>query len=153
MPVMDGYGATKAIKSRPKGKELPIIAVTASTYEGARDQVLAAGCDNLLRKPFREGQIFQMLEVHLGVEFIYEDIEPAPKEFSGLVFEQEIALPAKLRQNLLTALRYHDPEQIKSSITAIEPNYPNLAAQLRKLAKNFKYDQIIKLILSMESEG
>ncbi len=34
MPVMDGYEATKRIKATEKGKDIPIIALTASAFEG-----------------------------------------------------------------------------------------------------------------------
>ncbi len=146
MPVMDGYAATKEIKSGPTGNEIPIIAVTASTYEGARGQVLAAGCEDLIRKPFREGQIFHMLEKHLGVEFIYQDLEPPPPAVSKSFVKQQISLPAELHQNLLTALEYHSPQLIEASISALESDYPELATYLHKLANEFEYDQMKTLI-------
>ncbi len=152
MPVMDGYVATKEIKSRKDGQAVPVIAVTASTYEEERSQVFAVGCDDFLRKPFREGQIFQILEKHLGVEFIYEDVETAPRELSGLGFEQEILLPADRRHNLLTALEYHDPHRIEASIRALESDYPDLAAHLRQLANEYAYEQIETLIDSFPVE-
>ncbi|MGA9382129.1 MAG: PAS domain S-box protein, partial [Phormidium sp.] len=46
MPVMDGYEATKIIKSQPGGQNTIIIAVTASALEEERSLVLAAGCDD-----------------------------------------------------------------------------------------------------------
>ena len=149
---MDGYVATKEIKSRKDGQAVPVIAVTASTYEEERSQVFAVGCDDFLRKPFREGQIFQILEKHLGVEFIYEDVETAPRELSGLGFEQEILLPADRRHNLLTALEYHDPHRIEASIRALESDYPDLAAHLRQLANEYAYEQIETLIDSFPVE-
>ena len=75
MPVMDGYTATKEIKSNPRGQEIPIIAVTASIYEEERSQILAAGCDDLVRKPFQEEQIFKMLAEYLNARFEYVEIE------------------------------------------------------------------------------
>ncbi len=153
MPVMDGYAATQEIKSSSTGQEIPIIAVTASTYEGARDQVLAAGCNDLIRKPFREGQIFHMLEKHLGVEFIYPDHDLAPKAVSQPFLEQQISLPAELRQNLLTALEYHAPQRIEASIGALESDYPDLAAYLHQLANEFEYDQMNALIEAAETES
>jgi len=146
MPVMDGYTATREIKSRSKGQEVPIIAITASTFEEERSQVLSAGCDDFVRKPFREALIFQMLEKHLGVEVIYEDQEPTPKVESAFISVQQVTIPTELRENLLEALMDHDPVRIKASITIIEEEYPELAARLHQMASTFAYDQMKTLI-------
>jgi len=153
MPVMDGYTATREIKSSETGQAVAVIAVTASTYEEERTQVLAAGCDDLLRKPFREGQIYQMLEKHLGVEFIYENQESTPKAESKAISKHEINLPEKLRQILLTALEFHDPQRIEASITALESDFPDLAAHFHQLANEFDYDKIKLLVESDEKEN
>lgn len=59
MPVMDGYQATKTIRANEAGKgtHTPIIAVTAFTMQGERDQCLAAGMDDFLAKPVRLGTL------------------------------------------------------------------------------------------------
>ena len=51
MPVMDGFAATAAIRALDSGSEVPIVAVTASAMPGERERCLAAGMDELLRKP------------------------------------------------------------------------------------------------------
>lgn len=53
MPVMDGYEATRQIKSHLKGQATVIIALTASALEEERTIILSAGCDDFVRKPFR----------------------------------------------------------------------------------------------------
>jgi signal transduction histidine kinase/CheY-like chemotaxis protein len=73
MPVMDGYEATKTIKSHVKGSATTVIALTASVLEEEKAIVLSAGCDDFVRKPFKEAMIFEMLAKHLGVQYIYED--------------------------------------------------------------------------------
>ena len=54
MPVMDGYEATKYIKSTTQGNATAIIALTASVLEQERAIILSAGCDDFMRKPFKE---------------------------------------------------------------------------------------------------
>lgn len=51
LPSMDGYAATRRIKSIEKLKEVPVVALTANVLEGAREKVLAAGCNGYLQKP------------------------------------------------------------------------------------------------------
>jgi len=84
MPVMDGYEATKQIKATTKGQATAIIALTASALEEERAVVLSAGCDDFLRKPFREADIFAIMNKHIGVRYIYEDQTPAKAEQSDL---------------------------------------------------------------------
>ena len=52
MPVMDGYEATQKIRSDPRFRSLPIIAVTANTSAQDRQQCLQAGMNDHVGKPF-----------------------------------------------------------------------------------------------------
>lgn len=61
MPVLDGYQATKAIRAQETDSRTPIIAVTAFTMQGERDQCLAAGMDDFLAKPIRLGTLREAL--------------------------------------------------------------------------------------------
>ena len=63
MPEMDGLEATAAIRSLPGAKAgIPIIAMTAHAMEGDREQFLAGGMNDYLRKPASRDQILDVLE-------------------------------------------------------------------------------------------
>jgi CheY-like chemotaxis protein len=55
MPVMDGLDATREIRRLERGRNIrvPIIAMTAQTMEGDRDNCFAAGMDGFASKPIR----------------------------------------------------------------------------------------------------
>lgn len=84
MPIMDGYEATQQIRlqeeelnttnSTSKPRTI-IIALTASVFEEQRKAVLDAGCDDLLRKPFREDKLLNKISEYLGVKYIYQQEE------------------------------------------------------------------------------
>jgi len=65
MPVMNGYESTREI--RAAGINTPIIAVTASALAEERERCLACGMNDLITKPFRQSDIYMMIERHLGV--------------------------------------------------------------------------------------
>ena len=61
MPVMDGYAATRALRSRPRWRDLPVIAMTANAMVGDRDKVLAAGMNDHIAKPVKVEEMFATL--------------------------------------------------------------------------------------------
>lgn len=51
LPGLDGWEATRRLKSRPETKSVPIIAVSAHAAAGHRERARAAGCDDFESKP------------------------------------------------------------------------------------------------------
>jgi len=80
MPVMDGYESTHRIKSTEKGKQTPIIVLTASTFEGERKRINSMEIQGYICKPFRENELFGAIGKALGIQYTYEDETPASQE-------------------------------------------------------------------------
>jgi two-component system cell cycle response regulator DivK len=57
LPVMDGYEATRRIKSDPATKSIPIIVITSYALSGDEGKARAAGCDAYVTKPYRPRQL------------------------------------------------------------------------------------------------
>ena len=73
MPDMDGYKATKIIRSNSSFKKLPIIAITASTMVGDREKCFKAGMNDHVAKPIDPKALFKALS---------QWIEPRERECS-----------------------------------------------------------------------
>ncbi len=65
MPVMNGYEATSIIRDFPD-EEIPIIALTASTFLSKKELALQSGMTDFLAKPFTPDDLSLMIEKHIG---------------------------------------------------------------------------------------
>jgi CheY-like chemotaxis protein len=65
LPVIDGWEATRRLKTDPATREIPIIAVTAHALVGSREQALAAGCDEFDTKPIQFEGLLQKIDAVL----------------------------------------------------------------------------------------
>lgn len=145
MPVLDGREATRRIRAASPSSNRPtIIALTASSFEEERADVLAAGCDDYLRKPFREHELITLLEKHLGVRFIYQ--EDVNQTHPPIDPQAVAALPEALRAPLTQALICLDTAAIDQAIAAIQEQDAQLSATLMAWAKDFEYERILALL-------
>ncbi|QDT92075.1 response regulator [Gimesia algae] len=64
MPVMDGYEATRFLRSQ--NHQLPVIAITAHTLISDREKCLAAGCSDYLGKPVKYNVLSEMVSRYLN---------------------------------------------------------------------------------------
>ncbi|MGH9364844.1 MAG: response regulator [Thermoanaerobaculia bacterium] len=66
LPGLDGFEATRRLKSQPETKHIPIIVLSAHGMEGAREKARAAGCDEYETKPADYDQLVAKIRLLLG---------------------------------------------------------------------------------------
>jgi CheY-like chemotaxis protein len=67
MPEMDGYEATRAIRSLERGGQRAIIiALTANVMSGDRDRCLEAGMDDYLPKPIQAHEFYDSINAWIA---------------------------------------------------------------------------------------
>ena len=155
MPVMNGYEATKYIKSHLKGQAVYIIALTASTFEEERVIVLSAGCDDFVRKPFRQEVMFDKIAEYLGVEYVYEEEAILPTDSLEpdfeltLDYDSLIVMPLEWRSQLEKAAGELDDEAIALLLAQIPDEYSALALALQEKVNDFDFDDIVNSLQSI----
>ncbi|PRC95172.1 response regulator [Solimicrobium silvestre] len=62
MPVMDGYEATRQLRSLPQFADLPIVALTAGAFKAQQDDALTAGMNAFVSKPFNVEELVTTIQ-------------------------------------------------------------------------------------------
>ena len=150
MPIMDGYEATKQIKSHLKGQATVIIALTASTFEEERAVVLSAGCDDFVRKPFQDEKIFAKMSEFLGIRYVYEDsdhsgLSESETTIEKLTPESLRVMPTEWIVELNQAATKLNEYSILTLIEQIPAEYASVAKGLMDLVNHVRFDVIVSL--------
>ena len=66
LPVLNGYEATSQIRTDPKLKATPIIAVSSYAMKGDEEKARTAGCDHYVTKPYSPMQLLKIIRSLLG---------------------------------------------------------------------------------------
>ena len=66
LPALNGWEATRQIKSNPTTQAIPVIALTAHAMASDREQALAAGCDDYDTKPIELPRLIEKIETLLS---------------------------------------------------------------------------------------
>ncbi|MEH2044567.1 PAS domain S-box protein [Nostoc sp.] len=166
MPIMDGYEATKVIKTReetstqntesqiPNWKTI-IIALTANAFEEQREAIIKAGCDDYINKPFREEELLEKLSEYLGVQYIYQE-----ESYQLTNLKQQRPKSILTLTDLVTLLSEMSPEWVKQVYTAAAQCSDDLILELieqipsenavlqnfiKNLAHDFQFEKIMEL--------
>jgi two-component system, cell cycle response regulator DivK len=65
LPRLDGWSATRRLKTAPRTERIPIIVLSAHATPDDRDLVLAAGADDLDSKPVRFDELVGKIDALL----------------------------------------------------------------------------------------
>lgn len=154
MPVMNGYEATQKIKAHPLGKTTAIIALTASAFEEERTEILSAGCDDFVRKPFQQNILFSKIEKFLQVGYLYKEndfLNMANNDSSSQVLSPDSLayelqeMPPEWVARICKAANECCDDKIFRLLEEMPPEFRSLSQVLREAANNFLFDQIIEI--------
>ncbi|MGJ5673676.1 MAG: PAS domain S-box protein [Nostochopsis sp.] len=181
MPIMDGYEATREIKGRETdaGKErgdignignihetistssshTVIIALTANAFEEQRQAMISAGCDDFIKKPFREKLLLEKLAQYLGVRYLFheENQEEISQNKTNTILNSidMVALLSEMPSEWLTQVHYAAAQCSDNLIIELVKQIPSdkslLSNFLTDLVENFRFDKIMELVNAANS--
>lgn len=129
MPEMDGYTATKEVRSLQSNvldHNVPIIAMTAHAMKGDREKCLASGMDDYISKPIQPEKLLEMIEIRLAgskkppPEKMRADIEPTKKIFDRTGFLDRLMGDEDLAGEILDGFLADVPLQVYELKTALD---------------------------------
>jgi PAS domain S-box-containing protein len=149
MPGMDGNEAATRIREAESGmRHTPIIALTAGAIDYEEPFSRTKVFDDWVHKPFREMEIFDKIEKHLGVRFVYHPSAGSPvvtdKDQQKRVTPSDLAvLPVEWLREFFQGLRRGRSAQLMDLIGRISPDHAVLARTLTELVRVYSFDNLI----------
>lgn len=150
MPVMDGYEATRKIKQTADGRNVVIVAMTASAFQEDRLKIMEAGVDGYISKPFKVDSLFETITQLTGAAFRYEEEEALNTIIENedfAIFQKEIhKLPSQKIIDCCRAAENADYFQLIEIIQDIAASHSEIGKKLMDFANRYEYERIIALL-------
>lgn len=149
MPVMDGFEMMQQIRASENGKDMVIIASSASVFEADRYQSLVAGADDFLPKPLQTHDLLQRLQKFLQLEWVYEERND-PETIVDITDTAEVIPPPLQILEIFyeLAMKGNFKGIVKQAKLLEQQNqkFVPFSRKLTQLAQDFYDQEIIKLI-------
>ncbi len=151
MPDMNGLEAAQQIRRQPAFKNTKIIAISASATLDARQECLAAGCDDFIAKPFAIEALLAKIAQYLPLDWIFEST-PNKQTQSVSTLDSLKGLTGLPRSELMALLeltRLGDLYSLQTQLEQLKTEFPPFVAaatHLEQLARQFKLTEIENLL-------
>lgn len=147
MPQMNGLEATRRIRRSPELKNVIVIGTSASVFDFDLNKSKEAGCNDFLPKPIRSTELLEKLQIHLELEWFYEEGETEVCKGNQEENSQQsfVAPPAEEITALLNLAMKGDLKGIVERVAHLEEldvKYAPFSLELRQLAKGFQVKKI-----------
>ncbi|MFN6569757.1 AAA family ATPase [Dendronalium sp. ChiSLP03b] len=151
MPTLSGLEATRRLRRSLEVKDIIVIATSASVFDFDRQKSQEIGCNDFLPKPVRISELLAKLQIHLGLEWIYEE-QSEKVAHSQPHAEQTFIFPT--HEEIATLLALAMKGDLKGIIeqatrlSDLNSEYIPFSKELHQLAKGFQVKKIRELLKS-----
>jgi PAS domain S-box-containing protein len=152
MPMMDGYEAIRQIRRLQAGRNIPIIAVSASAFNQDRQRLLDCGADDFLAKPLRVENVYSAIASVSGASYLYEDSSNADLDnLNACMLSADLklhaaSLPQAVKERIRQAAVDADFDTVIELVDQIADIDQSMANSLRIMAEQFEAASIIDLL-------
>ena len=155
MPQMDGFEMIRRLRESSQFSSATVIACSASVFDDHQNQSSEAGADDFLPKPVESKKLLEKLQVHLKLEWVYEEQEDKDKNVttkapSPLKTKHSIVPPSKeALDHLYDLAKTGLISDILKQVEILEKSDDKLipfSQHLRQLAEDFKLKKIRQFI-------
>ena len=161
MPGLDGRETTCLIRAEQTGtdRRTAIIALTADVLAETPEEVLAAGCDDFLAKPYRNEELLEVIGKHIDITYQVRSIEsatPAPgslvRDETKLAHALTKLAPDELAQ-FSNALLHLDASRINEIVQRFRAVDPDAYRVISQYTGAYEYDLVLACIDNPEGAG
>jgi signal transduction histidine kinase/response regulator of citrate/malate metabolism len=144
MPVMGGIEAIRTIRKDTNLNKVKIVAITASALDHERKEIIEAGCEFFIPKPFRVETIFSCLENLLDAKFEYQDsAESSRPDFSKICLTEDLFFKLIESVGHVNTLNLN---QALDELDKINKSTKELADHIRKFIDPFNMKEIQSIL-------
>ncbi|MFB2981102.1 AAA family ATPase [Microseira sp. BLCC-F43] len=158
MPVLDGFEMMRQLRRLPEFQAVPIIACSASVYNIDRQKSIQAGSNDFLSKPVVLENLLEKLQLHLGLEWIYEQKNPQlpPEIENAHQIATIVPPPPEALARLYDLVRQGLIFEVEEEASRLEQENEEFVPFCRKIlqfAQDFEVEKILNFLESYINPG
>ncbi|MEN9520064.1 MAG: hypothetical protein RLZZ381_2652 [Cyanobacteriota bacterium] len=153
MPVMDGFEMMRQLRKSPQLQNIVLVTSSASVFEIDRNKSINAGADEFLPKPVQAEALLEMLQVHLQLQWIYEEIDvnlTSHIVLNAPQTKEDIIPPASAKLSQLYDLAKQgsldEIQEIAEQLKQLDSSFHSFAQELLDLSASFQIKQLQEFI-------
>lgn len=150
MPEMDGLEASRriqGIQTSEPGPRAKIVALTAHALEDERREILAAGCDDLVRKPYRDSDILEALAKHLKARFVFKKEESTRGQPSRVLEASQLSVfPPELVEELKRSTEQLNARLCLDAARRMAEIDPGIGERLEQIVEERRFQELLELL-------
>jgi CheY-like chemotaxis protein len=142
LPGLNGFEVAQRLRRLPAGAGCKILALSSHALSVEPQEMLAAGCDDFLPKPFRESDLLQHLATLLGLTW-QEAAPPAPPPRPA----GNATVPAAVLRELLSYARDGQIVPLRTRVAELAQRHADpLLGEIAPLVTGFQLARLVRLL-------